>query len=477
MRYLTKLAVLLLAFAMFAAACSESDDGGATSTDGDDTAADDTAADDDTVADDTTEGDDTAADDTTDGDDTAADDDDAPTGDSVVEMFAGEPWTFGTVPDAPVAADPDAEPIRIGMVNMENSPAGSFPELRGAVDAAVTWVNTELGGVGGRPIEFHTCITTFSQEVSAQCAQELVQKEVVALVGGIDVTSSATFPIYEQNGLPQLGGIPANLVEQRSPNAFFFSGGTPGGMAAFMQHAKDNGAESVMIAHGEFDSFASAANDYGATVGRSLGMEVEVVSFPLTQADYLPILNRAVQNETDAVFMLAADASCVPIMDLFVELGLRETSQLYMFGACALEEVINAAGDSIEGVIFGSEGPADEDDIEGSIFDEVTAKYATMPSQATGTVGFRGFMNLYGILLELGPDNITSASILDAVSSAVDHPSFWGHPYTCDGNQVPGLPALCAPQQTYMTIADGEVELFGDWVDTVELFANADIPT
>ena len=470
MRHLTKLLAVLAAFLLLTAACSESDDGesgdGATTTtevvtDGDDSGGEDGDA-----------GGDEGVDE---GTDSGADEEAAPAGDSVVEMFAGEEWIFGTVPDAPVAADPSLEPVKIGMVNLENSPAGSYVEMRGATDAAITFINTELGGVDGRPIELVHCITEFSPEASQACAQEMVAAEVVALAGGIDITSNASFPVYEQNGLAQLGGIPANLVEQQSPSAFFFSGGTPGGMAAFMKHAYDNGAETVLIGHGEFDSFTSAANDYGAAVGRSLGMEVDVVSFPVVGADFLPVLSRAQQIGADAVLMLAADAACPQIMELFVDLGLRETSQLYMFGACALEEVVEAAGDNIEGVIFGSEGPS-EQTTEGDIFDEVTAKYATMPAQATGTVGFRGMMNLYDVLLELGADGITKEAIREVVDNAVDRPSYWGHPYTCDGNQVPGLPALCAPQQTYMTVENGEIVLFGDWVDTPALFAAADIP-
>ena len=481
MRHLTKLLAVLAAFLLLAAACSESDDSGGGSDDsvetegdgGEESEADDGAADDDESegADDGSEGTDAG----TEGDE--AEGDAAPTGDSIVEMFAGEEWFFGTVPDAPVAADDSLEPITIGMVNLENSPAGSLCRDAGRGSMPPSRSSTpSSAGVDGRPVELVHCITEFSPEASQACAQEMVAAEVVALVGGIDITSNASFPVYEQNGLAQLGGIPANLVEQQSPSAFFFSGGTPGGMAAFMKHAYDNGAETVLIGHGEFDSFTSAANDYGAAVGRSLGMEVDVVAFPVVGAG-LPAraqpgpADRG-RRRADARRRRGLRADHGPVRR---SRPCAETSQLYMFGACALEEVVEAAGDSIEGVIFGSEGPS-EQTIEGDIFDEVTAKYATLPAQATGTVGFRGMMNLYDILLELGADGITKEAIRDVVANAVDRPSYWGHPYTCDGNQVPGLPALCAPQQTYMTVENGEIVLFGDWVDTPALFAAADIP-
>ena len=114
--------------------------------------------------------------------------------------------------------------------------------------------------------------------------------EVIALVGGIDVTSEGSFPVFESNGIPQLGGVPVNLREQQSPVAFFFSGGTAGGMAAFMHHAAAEMSETVLIAHGDFPSFNVAARDYAAVVGESLGLEVELVSFAMTSSDFLPVL-------------------------------------------------------------------------------------------------------------------------------------------------------------------------------------------
>ena len=135
----------------------------------------------------------------------------------------------------------------------------------------------------------------------------------------------------------------------------------------------------------------------------------------------------------------------------------------------------DAAGDAVLGVVFNSEGPVTPGDVEGSLFDEVTARYTTEPAGAAGTVGFRGFMNLYSMLVEIGADNISSENIMDVARDAVDRPSFWGHPYTCDGKQVPGLPALCAPQQILFTVpaVGAPVVAVSDWIPTDELFAAA----
>lgn len=393
-----------------------------------------------------------------------------PAGPSVVGPLAGEPWFLGEIPAAPVAADPALEPIKVGMINQENTPLGSFPEVRAASEAAVAFINAELGGVDGRPIELITCITSFNAEQSQACAQELVQDDVIALVGGVDVTSNGSFPVIEQNELPMIGGIPAGLVEQQSKFAFFFSGGGAGGAAAFMKHAVDNGATKVLLAYGEFESFEVAARDYAAVVGESLGLEVELLAFSLFATDYLPVLTKAKDVEADAVIVLAADTACVPVMANAVDLELD--AQLYLTGACAAEAIIEAAGDSITGVLFNAEGPVVEGDPEGELYNAAIEMYATESAGGAGTVGFRNVMNLYALLTEVGADNASSSTLLAAVQGADNRPSFWGHPYTCDGQQVPGLPALCAPQQLLFEVAEagGVPSGVGDWIDTAELF-------
>jgi len=113
MRFLTKLFAVLMALALLAAACSESEDpesgaeaGGETPEEGEGEESGDETE---------NGGDDDSESESSEGE---SSDGDEPTGDSIVEMFAGEEWVYGTVPDAPVEADDSLEPIKIGMVNI-----------------------------------------------------------------------------------------------------------------------------------------------------------------------------------------------------------------------------------------------------------------------------------------------------------------------------------------------------------------------
>jgi branched-chain amino acid transport system substrate-binding protein len=248
-------------------------------------------------------------------------------------------------------------------------------------------------------------------------------------------------------------------------------------MAAFADDATTNGAETVSVAYADFESIADAAQSYAVEPLESAGVEVREVEFGVLTTDFLPVITQAAEGEPDAIFVAAADSACAPIMRTMEDLGIE--AQLYLVGACVAPEIIDEVGESAaDGTIFNVEGRLDLDDepiaqADTDLYIQVVENYGTdLDWAGAGTVSFRGLMNLYNVMLGLGPDDISAESITAAFQSAEDEPSFNGHPYTCDGEQLPGLPGLCAPQQVLGQREDGSlVEVSDGWVDVPALVA------
>jgi branched-chain amino acid transport system substrate-binding protein len=394
-------------------------------------------------------------------------------GPTVVSQFPGAETSAGTLPDEAEAAGTD-DPIVVGMINQENTPLGSFPELRLAAEAAVEFINAELGGVDGRPIQFEPCITTFSVEKSQACAQDLVQQGAVAVTNGIDISSNGSIPILEQNQVPLIGGVPVNNDEMQSPISFQFSGGSPGAMVAFADYAATvQKAKKVAVIYGDYPSIKAAALDYGVDQLKKQGVtDVTEVPYPITSTDFLPVLTKAAENDPDAIFLVAADSACGPAMKTAHDLGIAAT--MYLVGACAAPTIAEEIGeDAVAGRIFNVEGPIVGDDVDTEIYAAALAKYGDpeLPPASAGTVSFRNIMNLWSLMKQVGGENVSKETLLAAVRTAIDHPSFSGHPYTCDGKQVPDLPALCAPQQILVVHEDGGLSQLTDWIDVPALLA------
>jgi len=394
-------------------------------------------------------------------------------GPTVVSQFPGAQTSAGTFPEAPVAAG-SADPIVVGMINQENTPLGSFPELRLAADAAVQFINAELGGVDGRPIQFEPCITTFSVEKSQACAQDLVQKGAVAVTNGIDISSNGSIPILEQNQVPMIGGVPVNNDEMQSPISFQFSGGSPGAMVAFANYAATvQHAHKVAMIYGDYASIKEAALDYGVAELQRQGVtDITEVPYPITSTDFLPVLTKANENHPDAIILVAADTACAPAMKTAKDLGI--TATMYLVGSCAAPTIAEEIGeDAVAGRIFNVEGPITGADVDTKVYGAALAKYGDpdLPLASAGTVSFRNIMNLWSLMKQVGGDKVSKETLLATVRAARDHPSFGGHPYTCDGQQVPNLPALCAPQQILVVHEDGGLQQLTDWIDVPALLA------
>ena len=357
------------------------------------------------------------------------------------------------------------EPITIGMINQENTPAGSFPELSQAAIGFVDWINEELGGVDGRPLALEVCNTGFSAEGSTACGQRFAQAGAPVVLGGIDVFGNA-IDVLRDNDVPFVGGIPVSMQSMKSANSFQWSGGTWGATVAFAQHAASEGAKKVAIVYGDFGSIAEGAR-FGEQTLAADGVAVQMVPFPIVATDLATPMQAAWSGEPDAIFVLAADTGCGAAYNAVRTIGI--TATMYYVGACAAPNITEAAGpEVVDGAIFNVEGPVqpDDPDPDVALYNSVMATYAPdLNPVGAATVSARSMMNLYVVLRSLGADGITSAAITDELRASSEASSFMGHPYTCDGEQLADLTATCAPQQILITSEDGELSQIGGWID------------
>jgi branched-chain amino acid transport system substrate-binding protein len=367
------------------------------------------------------------------------------------------------LPEEPTRAT--GEPLTIGMINQENTPAGSFPELSQAAQGFAEWINEELGGVDGRPLVIEVCNTQFTAEGSTACGQQFVEAGVPVVLGGIDVFGNSIDTLTD-NGIPFVGGIPVSKQSMTSPLSFQFSGGTWGAAVAMADFAvSDLDAESVSIIYGDFGSIADGARAAQERL-EELGATVQMVPYPVVSTDLASPLQAAAASDPDAIFVLAADSGCKAGFEAARAIGV--TADLFFTGACASPTIIESADGAAEGVYFNVEGEVDREnpgpDME--LYSAVLAK--TTPDLdpiGAATVSARSMVNLWAVMAGMDGETIDGAAIAETLRAQVDASSFMGHPYTCDGKQIPELPATCSPQQIMTQLRDGQLEQVSDWID------------
>jgi len=356
-------------------------------------------------------------------------------------------------------------PVVVGLINQENAPIGSFPEVREAAQAAVAHVNDDLGGVNGRPLKLQVCITSGTPEASAACASRLVAKKPVAVLGGVDLGAGASLPILEKAGIPYVGGTPALGDELGSDAAWMLAGGTVAdllGEADYLLNGlkvKKLGALYVDLP-GVLSTVVAAAQVVLKAKGAT---DVKLVSASADAADFAPALTAAAAGRPDAILVVFPAQSCTRIMAARRSLGV--TARMFYPSACASQAVVDAAGPAAEDAYFAS-GYLPFGDTGPDVATWKAKAKVTKPS-VLSQAGFAVAMDLYDLLKD-GAD--TPAAVTAKLRATVDHPGFMAHSYTCDRAQVALMAAVCNSSVRMLQYKGGRFEdVVGDWVNGAEL--------
>jgi branched-chain amino acid transport system substrate-binding protein len=362
---------------------------------------------------------------------------------------------------------PQGEPIVIAMISQESGPA-ALPDSRLAAEAAVAYVNAELGGAAGRPLRLETCVTDGSPEQSSSCANQLLEMDPVAFVGETELGTAGSVPIIEGAGVPLVGaaGVTPELVTSKSAYAF--------GLDAVADYAgwtkyltTDGGARTINLlnldipAAGVFEAVVrSVAEANGATLGT-------VVTLPLGATDVTSQMAAVAQGDPDVIMTTTSAQLCVPITQAHA--GIAPGAKLFLPGICGSPQTLSAAGSAMDGAYigFGSLNPYDTTEPQVETYRRALDTYANgdVPLSQFAGNAFTAVINLKDVVDVLGPTSVTPSAITEAIRAGADVPSFMTDDYTCD-QSLAFSPVTCSRGRRVFEVAGGELtNLSDEWYD------------
>jgi branched-chain amino acid transport system substrate-binding protein len=124
-------------------------------------------------------------------------------------------------------ADPAKNPIVLGWINQEGSVV-SFPEATHAADAAVKFLNDNLGGIDGHPVQLSECFV--QDDATAQsCATRMANDARIQIVLAGDLGSNGP-PVNSvlAGKKPIVLAVPASPADFATKGVYGITPGTPG---------------------------------------------------------------------------------------------------------------------------------------------------------------------------------------------------------------------------------------------------------
>lgn len=348
------------------------------------------------------------------------------------------------------------EPVRIGLINNEGGPAISQPENREAAEAAAEYANDNLGGIGGRPIELVICKEQEEPVSARDCANQMVEQKVSAVVVTSSGFGTIMAPIITAAGIPYTSAVAGSVAETNTDLAYVWSSGANTAQALGV-YAGEQGVKKAVAFAIDVPAAVGSLQMLGEPAFAANGSELKVVPIPLGTPDATPQVSAGLDSDPGAVVIYGESTVCTSVMKSLATLG--STAEKWTVQACAAPEVVESVGSGLDGTKIFSVADVSSDEPESVLFREVMKKYSPdTPTTGYAVTGYQGVLGLVRATQSVVGTDTSPAAINTAIKSAKDVvlPAGDGITFTCDGQAIAGFKSVCGNQLIVLTMEDGK---------------------
>jgi branched-chain amino acid transport system substrate-binding protein len=359
----------------------------------------------------------------------------------------------------------EGDPIKLGYVNQE----ALFPEATLGIKAAVAYVNAELGGAAGRPIELVECQVNTPEDGAACGAQMANDDSIVAvLTGAINVGNAELFNALNGNK-PVLIGNGLTTDDFVTPAGVSYTAGATGviaGLAKFV--IEDFAPSSVAVVFVDNAGGQAAANALFKPAMDAAGITTSLVAVPetATSPDIAAAMQAAGADTADVFVSLLTLQGCIASYDSIQSLGIDPV--LVTTGLCFgtpmtthLEE-LGVEGDYPDGWYFGGYGysyflPDYESGMATYVakvheYGEPVGGASVIEYTGFGGPMFANLLTMTKFINELGADSLDFATVDATLRGFTGPMMIQAGPITCG---LPPFVASCGHQMGIEQYIDG----------------------
>ena len=347
-------------------------------------------------------------------------------------------------------------PVTIGFVNQQGGQQVIGLHATDGAEMAVKYINAELGGVGGHPIQLDTCFIASAEEEGTGCAQKfLANKAVDVIASGAVVIGAQSFYSTLGGKLPVVGGVAPLSIDGQQKNTAVLFGDATSVLGPMGTYGKDVlHAKTAVILYPDTASATPGALATEAGL-KAAGISVKMGPYPPTTTDLTGVLASTGAASADLVIPAVAAPDCVNLQKALTQQGITDPKKIVAAPLCLNGQV--AAG-------LGGDFPKWTYLIASSLFGDTTdpgmieymklAQTYSTPANAPdpwNIVDFGQLMTIDKILNQVGYANLNPAAILSAVK-AFKGPQALGAPaLECGYN--PSAPGVCNNRSQFFEYA------------------------
>ncbi len=368
------------------------------------------------------------------------------------------------------SADSSLAPIKIGWSNVQG---GSINPIgltsTDAAQFAVDYVNSQLGGVGGHPIELATCFIANTEEEGLACGQQFLNDPDISVIAYGAVSVGANTINSTINGQkPIVAAFSVNPSDVTNPNTYLLFGAGKFSLYGWGTFGKEVlGATSNAVLYPEGPGFQEVAEGVKQS-SEAAGLTTKVVGFDPNSSDLVGALTAAGAQTADMISPMVAGDDCVSIAKGMVQLGI-EPGIAVSLPQCTDPSLKEAYGGDFPlwkyGIAQSGDALENPPREAGVAFNEALA---TQGAEGKGTdpwypATFSQILTIVQWMNAIGADNITPETIAEK-AQAFAGPLLMGGPIIQCG-KYPDAPAVCADGDYFFQYeGDGAFTRISGWM-------------
>jgi branched-chain amino acid transport system substrate-binding protein len=343
-------------------------------------------------------------------------------------------------------ANSSLPPVTIGFVNQQGGQQAIGPLATTGAQIAVKYINTELGGIDGHPLQLKTCFIRSAEEEGTTCGQQfLADKSISVIDEGAVAIGDQSFQSTIGSAKPVIVGVAVTPLDGVKKSNVVLFGDATHVLGPFGTYARDVlHAKTAALVYPNIAGITQGATAIADSL-KAVGVNVKKVGYDESQTDLIGPLTSAGAQTADLVIPYSDSSGCVNLAKGLKQLGITDTKKILSAPLC-LNGLVAAGlgGDfpiwsyAIASSLFG-----DPTDPGMPAYMKVMAKYGT-PAVAPDPwviVTFGQILTTARFLNQVGAANITPTAVLDK-AKAFTGPVALGAPALQCG-KYPAAPGIC----------------------------------
>ena len=243
-------------------------------------------------------------------------------------------------------ADPKKSKVYIGWVNQQGGQVVIGGLATAGAELAVKYVNDQLGGVGGHPVQLVECFVKSNEEEGTTCGQKLVNNKRISVIAtGAVATGAQSFFSTVRGAKPVVTGVAVTPVDGAQKNAIVLFGDAGHILLPFGTYAKNVlKAKTAAVVYPQATGITEAALVIAAGL-RKAGISVKAVGYTQGQTDLTAPLTAAGATTADFVAPYGSASDCANQAKALQQLGITDSRKIMTAPLCLSPQVSAALGD------------------------------------------------------------------------------------------------------------------------------------